>query len=179
MFQFHPQSIGARVWECLRLQTCNVTCFVFLQYAYFTTSMHVKPWSKKRPGWKCHFSLQMLSCCLHQSSCFYFLSTILPSFSQGVPVEFLCRPPSAGFDLDVCGARDDRQALHPLSDPLCCLRLTAGFCHCNGALCPTERGNGSFEVIFLSSMIFVYMGMQSALLLFTVILLITQPHEQI
>uniref|UniRef100_A0AAQ5ZXN7 Adhesion G protein-coupled receptor B3 n=1 Tax=Amphiprion ocellaris TaxID=80972 RepID=A0AAQ5ZXN7_AMPOC len=37
----------------------------------------------------------------------------------GVPVEFLCRPTSAGFDLDVCGARHDRQALHPLSDPLC------------------------------------------------------------
>lgn len=44
-----------------------------------------------------------------------------PSFSQGVAVEFLCRPTSAGFDLDVCGARHDRQALHPLSDPLCCL----------------------------------------------------------
>uniref|UniRef100_A0AAQ4QL90 Adhesion G protein-coupled receptor B3 n=1 Tax=Gasterosteus aculeatus aculeatus TaxID=481459 RepID=A0AAQ4QL90_GASAC len=41
----------------------------------------------------------------------------------GIPVELLCRPTSAGFDLDVCSAR---------------------FCHCDGALRPTERGKGHF-----------------------------------
>uniref|UniRef100_A0A8D3C3I7 Adhesion G protein-coupled receptor B3 n=1 Tax=Scophthalmus maximus TaxID=52904 RepID=A0A8D3C3I7_SCOMX len=60
----------------------------------------------------------------------------------GVPVELLRRPTSVGFDLDVRGARHDGQALHPLSDPLCGLRLTAGFRHCDGALCPAERGRG-------------------------------------
>lgn len=115
------------------------------------TSMHIKAlWSKKKPK-----NLSPLSCHRHQFVCFYFLYTMLPSSSQGVSVEFLCRPTSAGFDLDVCSARHDRQALHPLSDPLCCLWLTAGFCHCDGALCPTERGRGWFKVCF------VYLDMQT------------------
>lgn len=45
--------------------------------------------------------------------------TNLPLFFQGVLVELMCRPASAGFDLDVCSAGHDRQALHPLSDPVC------------------------------------------------------------
>lgn len=92
----------------------------------------------------CHLALQTLSYNPHQFACFHFFYTPSPPFSQGVPVELLCRPTSAGFDLDVCSARHDRQALHPLSDPLCCLWLTAGFCHCDGALYPTARGRGWF-----------------------------------
>uniref|UniRef100_A0A8K9Y664 Adhesion G protein-coupled receptor B3 n=1 Tax=Oncorhynchus mykiss TaxID=8022 RepID=A0A8K9Y664_ONCMY len=58
----------------------------------------------------------------------------------GLSVEFLCGSASAGSDLDVCGAGHDRQALHPISDPLLCLRLVAGLCHRHGALYPEERG---------------------------------------
>lgn len=95
---------------------------------------------------------------LHAVVVFFFLAlhTILPPFSQGVPVELLCRPTSAGFDLDVCCARHDRQALHPLSDPLCRLWLAAGFCHCDGALYPTERGRGWLEFFFFPPTTFVY-----------------------
>lgn len=57
----------------------------------------------------------------HQFACLYFFYTVLLLFSQGVLVEFLCRAASAGFDLDVCGTCHNGQALHPLSDPLCCL----------------------------------------------------------
>lgn len=66
--------------------------------------------------------------------------------SQGVPVEFLCCPTSAGVDLDVCSAGHDRQTLHPVSDPLCRVWLTAGFCDCDGALYPEERGRESLEL---------------------------------
>uniref|UniRef100_A0A8C4HXR7 Adhesion G protein-coupled receptor B3 n=1 Tax=Dicentrarchus labrax TaxID=13489 RepID=A0A8C4HXR7_DICLA len=63
----------------------------------------------------------------------------------GVPVEFLCRPTSAGSDLDVCSAR---------------------FCHCDGALYPTERGRGHFEVICLSPIVLVYSNIQAVCLNF-------------
>lgn len=63
-------------------------------------------------------------------------------------MELLRRPTSAGSDLDVCGARHDRQALNPFSDPLCSFRLIAGFCHRDGALYFTERGRGRFKVHF-------------------------------
>lgn len=44
---------------------------------------------------------------------------ILSLFFQGIVVELLCRPTSAGFDLDVCRARHDGQALYPFPDPIC------------------------------------------------------------
>lgn len=49
----------------------------------------------------------------------HLLNKILPLFFQGVVVELLCCPTSAGFDLDVRRARDDGQAFNSLSDPLC------------------------------------------------------------
>lgn len=86
--------------------------------------------------------------CVFHTNLFAFISSTqcCPLPAQGISVEFLCRPTSAGFDLDVCSARHDRQALHPLSDPLCRLWLTAGFCHCDGTLYPPERGRGWFNV---------------------------------
>lgn len=49
----------------------------------------------------------------------YLLYKILPLFFQGVVVELLCRPTSAGSDLDVRRARHNGQAFHSLPDPLC------------------------------------------------------------
>lgn len=153
--------------------TIGVSCckYVKLQ-AYFTLLVactlrpSVTMWVKKRPWWKCYLSVGALSCYQHQFACLYFLYSTLPSSSQGVPLEFLCRPTSAGLDLDVRSARHDGQALHPLSDPLCGLWLAAGFCHCDGALYPTERGRGWFEIIFVSPVIFVCSDIQAVRLCF-------------
>lgn len=114
----------------------------------------------RRPWWRCHMACRPYRVIFPNLPAFISLTLSL-FFSQGVPVELLCRPTSAGVDLDVCSARHDRQALHPLSDPLRCLWLTAGFCHCDGALRPTERGRGGYSspLVFLL-MIAVYWDMQ-------------------
>lgn len=55
-------------------------------------------------------------------------------------MELLCGPPPVGADLDVGRSGHDGQALHPLSDPVCRLRLPAGLRHRDGPLHPEERG---------------------------------------
>lgn len=61
-------------------------------------------------------------------------------YHQGIAVELLRGPAPAGSHLDVGCARHDGQALHPLSDPLRRLRLTAGLRHRHGALRPAAGG---------------------------------------
>lgn len=61
-------------------------------------------------------------------------------YHQGIAVELLRGPAPAGSHLDVGCARHDGQALHPLSDPLRRLRLTAGLRHRHGALHPAAGG---------------------------------------
>lgn len=55
-------------------------------------------------------------------------------------MELLCGPPPVGADLDVGRSGHDGQALHPLSNPVCRLRLPAGLRHRDGPLHPEERG---------------------------------------
>lgn len=50
--------------------------FVNMLHAYFTLLLAC---TLKSCWWRCYFSLQTLSCYLHQFACLYFLYTILPS----------------------------------------------------------------------------------------------------
>lgn len=67
------------------------------------------------------------------------------SLRQGIAVELLRGPASAGADLDVGRARHDRPALHPLPGPLRRLQLRPGLRHHHRARLPAPRGGAAPE----------------------------------
>lgn len=69
-------------------------------------------------------------------SLFSFLSAAV----QGISLEFLRGVASSGADVDVCGAGDDRQEIHTVSDTLCGVRFLAGLRHRHGPLHSPKGG---------------------------------------